>query len=77
VKVLRHFSVAIIFDVLFFLLQGPFEKYIVPRTPYETCNVCSYRSNLSKCEEKSFKKLSPAAVVATAEKGVQKRQNFS
>jgi hypothetical protein len=35
---LRHFCVAIVFDVLFFLLQGPLKKF-VPRTPSETCNV--------------------------------------
>jgi hypothetical protein len=28
VKVLRHFCVAIIFDVLFFGLQGPLKKYL-------------------------------------------------
>jgi hypothetical protein len=25
----------------FFLLQGLLKKYFFPRTPYETCNICS------------------------------------
>jgi hypothetical protein len=40
---LRHFCVAIIFGVLFFLLQGPLKKKFVPRTPSESCKV--YRWN--------------------------------
>ncbi len=56
-------------DIKFFWLQGLFKKYFCTRTPSETCNVCSWRSNLWKCEEKSFKKLSPAPVIAAAENG--------
>ncbi len=62
-------------DIKFFWLQGLFKKYFCTRTPSETCNVCSWRSNLLKCEEKSKKNYPPPLKSPPPKKG-PKNQNF-
>jgi hypothetical protein len=72
VKVLRHFSVAIIFDVLFFLLQGPFKKKLSLEPLLKHASFIDGTINYQNIFKK-FEKLSAAAVFAAAKKGVQKR----
>ena len=75
-KVLRHFCVAIIFDVLFFGLQGPLKKILSLEPLLKLATFIDGTINFQNIFLKILK-LSAAAVFAAAKKGVQKRRNFS
>ncbi len=76
VKVLRHFCVAIIFDVLFFWLQGPLKKNLSLEPLLQLATFIDGVLTL-KIFWKKIEKFSVAAGFAAAKNGVQKRRNFS